>query len=366
MWLKVVKRVTVPVAPSFLNAVAFCALISNIATSSPATSTDNITTDNIRINNIHTKSIHTPKHLLKMASSSRPSTQGPFAQNPTCTGEISRNAPASTRRQRRHAGHRTSQPPTTKPPPRPLIEQLPELIPHLQLHTESSSNEATSPTFSTFSPSLTSQHTGTSQSEPERLSLLGLPGELRNQIFRYVVVHNRSMRVDFEYTGRFESLDASYRKVAFCFEPLHRTFCRLAKDTNPPLTKVSRQIRREALSLLIQENNFQVIFGPRHSLRNTPSPLRCFLTTCDMSGSELQSFSVRSSERACIAGPCCLDSTHLLALDFAIAKREQQLQFTAILLTSNCTHKRGVDSLVFEASVEPSIQGTRDLGPAIL
>lgn len=278
--------------------------------------------------------------------------------------ETSPKSSSSTRRQRSRSPHETSQTSTAKPPLRPLIEQLPELIPYLQLHTEPSSKQSKPPSSSTFNQSPASQSTGTSQPDSERLSLLGLPGEIRNQIFRHVVVSDEP--IELKYTdatehGRLDNLDAPFE-----FAPATRFFYRLPDETFPPLTTVSRQVRREAQYLLIKENDFKVVNFSDSFDSGCQSPLRALFRMCEVSGLELDSITIETAKCAWIKKPTRLEPSRLEA-DVKVTKREGLLQVSVVLADRSACHLEQLAHMS-EGSILHFLEGlwTRVCGSGIL
>lgn len=167
-------------------------------------------------------------------------------------------------------------------------------------------------THSTRTPNITSDtHTTQSEPEPERASLLGLPGEIRNQIYAYVVVRKGPIEIKHatQYVGDGLSLQ------------------RFTPEMVQPLTMVSRKLRREVQSLLVRENHFKITDCSRFFEPKSMRALSSFRGFCEGFGAELRRISVRLQRCGWVVTPGGLDRKFLKA-DFTVTKGERLLELT--------------------------------------
>lgn len=233
--------------------------------------------------NYTTQTSSIPTSTTNMAYSSDSSSSNgsyPFSTHPPNFPRNNFNYPQPRKttllRRLRRAGYDISQMSVVKPPLRPLIQQIPELIPYLKPHTNPPPKKLTTQAAPT--PNITSEtQTTPSEAEPERASLLGLPGEIRNQIYAYVVV--REEPIEIEYTTQHVGDGLSLQR----FTPA----------MVQPLIMVSRKLRHEVQSLLVRENHFKITDCSRFFEPKSMKALSSFRGFCEGFGAELRRIRVR-------------------------------------------------------------------------
>lgn len=105
-----------------------------------------------------------------------------------------------------------------------------------------------------------------------RASLLGIPPELRNQIYQLVIISEEEIEIK---------------------TTAERNTCRRRLTMTPPLTMALRQLRNETLRMFFEENKFTI--SDPLILFKTPESLHTFATMC--AGSELRSVRVAYTTR---------------------------------------------------------------------
>ncbi|KAM0723009.1 hypothetical protein Q7P37_001207 [Cladosporium fusiforme] len=161
---------------------------------------------------------------------------------------------------------------------------------------------------------------------PARPHLLGLPAEIRNHIYRHVVVDNQPIVVQ-HYTYHESRLFSRTRNT--------ETFSRFSSRMVQPLTLTSRQLRREAQYLLVKENNFKITDASGIFVPDTIKPLHAFRGFCEGFGPGLQSISLTLERVGRIMENRGLVRGAMNA-DFTVTKGERVLELTKADFEGRC------------------------------